>query len=336
MIDIAKHYKDKKVLVTGGAGTIGHRLVDVLYQLGAHVVIVDDLSSGSNVDNREGITNYHESIVDIAQEQRWKHIMGDDTHTIFHLAANFANQNSVEHPEKDLMVNGWGTFALLDAARQSGVKKVLFTSSSCVYGPAQTREEFAENRVPLTSDTPYAVHKLLGEMYCNYFMHTYGLPTISVRLFNVFGPGERPGQYRNVIPNFIKLALEGKPLRVMGTGEATREFNYLDETVKKILFLAAADDLTERAYNIAGGTVHSVRDIAETINRLTGSEAGIEFIPQRSWDKIMNRVGNTDAFEKTGYYENASLKELGTKLDTPDTFEKQLEKTIEFVKQSLS
>lgn len=335
MIDLREHYAGKKVLVTGGAGTIGRRLVEVLLELGAVVTIVDDRSSGSN-PTPPGVTDREESIVDIAREGRWKEILGPDTHTVFHLAANFANQNSVDHPYDDLVVNGWGTYALLEACKEAGVRKVLFTSSSCVYGEAATEEEFDEMNVPLTSDTPYAMHKLLGEMYCNYFEHSLGLPTISVRLFNVFGPGERPGPYRNVIPNFAKLALEGKPLPVMGDGTATREFNFVDETVKKIAYVAACGPLERRAYNLAGGTVLSIRELAETVNRLAGNAAGIATVPQRSWDRIMHRVGNTRAFARTGYYENPSVAELGAKLGTPDTFEKQLEKTIGFVKENLS
>jgi len=223
MKNYLEHYRDKTILVTGGAGAIGSNLTRRLAELGAQVIILDDLSSGVrwNVPSLPGILFVEGDILD---EVKLKRVFFERPQIVFHLAAFFANQNSVDHPERDLMVNGMGTLRLLEYSVFTGVERFIYASSGCsIYGsesPLPLREEL----ISLHLSTPYQITKMLGELYCNFFYHHYGLKVVKPRFFNSYGPGEVPGQYRNVIPNFIYLALQGQPLPITGTGEETRDF----------------------------------------------------------------------------------------------------------------
>jgi nucleoside-diphosphate-sugar epimerase len=330
MTDLRTFYKGTPVLVTGGAGAIGGRLIEALKLLGAKIIVVDDLSSGINIPKGKNVTFYKGTILN---ERLLKRVFKHDIDVVFHLAANFANQNSVDHPLKDLMVNGWGTYDLFDRSVKSGVQKFVFASSSCVYAAGGTRAGFAETRPSPILDTPYATHKMLGELYANYFHHSFGLPTLTVRIFNTFGPGEQPGKYRNVIPNFIKIALGKKPLPITGTGDEVREFNYVDDTVAKLLYLATRKTTPNTVYNLCGGRSKRIIDLAKAINRLTKNPAGVLFFPPRSWDHVRVRVGNATKLRRTGYFENPSVRWLLHTLDSPHTFDAQLKATIAFVKK---
>ncbi len=181
---------------------------------------------------------------------------------VFHLAALFANQNSIDHPETDLMVNGMGTLRVLLYSNRNDVDKFIFASSGCsVYGsqaPLPLKEDF----VSLHLDTPYQITKLLGELYCNFFHDYYGLPVAIGRFFNVYGPGEIPGKYRNVIPNFIYWALHGQPLPITGTGEETRDFTFVEDIVEGVLRLGVIPEAVGEAVNLASGTETKIIDLA--------------------------------------------------------------------------
>ena len=197
-------YDNKTVLVTGGAGAIGSNLTRALAERGAKVIVMDDLSSAErwNVP----------CVAECALRGR-RHPGRDQTEARLlraaqdrvPLAAFFANQNSVDHPEKDLAVNGMGTLRLLEYSVFTGVERFVYASSGCsIYGssaPLPLREEF----MSLHLSSPYQITKMLGELYCNFFQHHYALKIVKPRFFNSYGPGEIPGQYRNVIPNFIYL-----------------------------------------------------------------------------------------------------------------------------------
>ncbi len=208
-------YKGKVILVTGGAGAIGSNLTRALAEAGAQVIILDDLSSSErwNIPSLPGILFVEGDILD---EVKLKRVFFERSQIVFHLAAFFANQNSVDHPERDLMVNGLGTLRLLEYSVFTGVERFIYASSGCsIYGssaPLPLREEFMSMHL----STPYQITKMLGELYCNFFSNHYGLKTVKPRFFNSYGPGEVPGQYRNVIPNFMKLAISGAPLPITG------------------------------------------------------------------------------------------------------------------------
>src|SRR3989338_3665449 len=200
--EVAAAYRGQSALVTGGAGCVGSTLCRALVEAGAEAVVVDDLSAAArwNLPVSDRLTFLEGSILD---RELLGRAFAKKPSTVFHLAAFFANQNSVDHPETDLHVNGLGTLRVLERARAAGVARVVYASSGCsVYG-AQAPLPLQEDFVSLNLDTPYQVTKLLGELYCNFFRNYHELPVVRARLFNVYGPGEVPGRYRNVIPNFI-------------------------------------------------------------------------------------------------------------------------------------
>ncbi|GAH79127.1 unnamed protein product, partial [marine sediment metagenome] len=225
-------YKGKNVLITGGAGCIGSSLTKALIKLwAAKIMVLDDLSSSEkwNVPIAPNVVFIEGTILN---EEVLKRVFSEKPDFVFHLAAHFANQNSVDNPETDLMVNGLGTLKILQYAYLAEVKKFIFASSGCsVYGsqaPLPLKEDF----VSIHLDSPYQITKLLGELYCNYFHDFYNLPLVICRFFNVYGPGEIPGRYRNVIPNFIWWALHNRRLPIMGTGKETRDFTFVEDIVE--------------------------------------------------------------------------------------------------------
>ena len=287
-------YAGNTVLVTGGAGCIGSNLTRALAAEGAaRVLVLDDLSSASrwNVPDHPAVHYTQGSVLD---DEALRAAFRDKPDYVFHLAALFANQNSVDHPEQDLMVNGLGTLKVLQFAHLAGVRRVVYASSGCsVYGstaPLPLREDF----VSIDLDTPYQITKLLGELYCNFFFHYYKLPVVRARFFNVYGPGEIPGRYRNVIPNFLYWALHKQPLPITGTGEETRDFTYVDDVIQGLLAAGVAAEAVGEAMNIASGREVTVAHLAGLINELTGSPAGVRYVPRRSWDNITRRRASVE------------------------------------------
>lgn len=309
MGDYLKSYKAKKVLITGGAGCIGSNLTCALLRGDVKkVFVVDDLSSSErwNVPGDPNVVFIHGSILD---EEVLKTAFSQKPDYVFHLAAHFANQNSVDHPEADLMVNGLGTLRVLQYSSLAKVEKFFFASSGCsVYGsqaPLPLKEDFAS----LHLDTPYQITKLLGELYCNFFYNYYDLPVVIGRFFNVYGPGEVPGRYRNVIPNFIYWALHHHPLPITGTGEETRDFTFVEDIIDGTLRAGVIPEAVGEAINLASETETKVIDIARIINELAGGN-GVNFVKRRSWDKITRRIASIEKARKIlGYNPKTEIKE---------------------------
>lgn len=279
-----KFYRDQTILVTGGAGAIGSNLVRALGELGARLVIVlDDLSSAVrwNVPSLPNVLFVEGSILD---EVELKRVFFEGPEIVFHLAALFANQNSIDHPETDLLVNGLGTLKLAQYSRLARVNRFVYASSGCsIYGshaPLPLTEEF----MSLHLSSPYQITKMLGELYCNFFQHHYDLPVVKARFFNSYGPGELPGQYRNVIPNFIYWAMRGEPLPITGTGEETRDFTYVGDIVDGLLRAGYFETAVAQEFNLASGKETRILDLAEMINDQVENQAGVNFAERRQWD----------------------------------------------------
>jgi nucleoside-diphosphate-sugar epimerase len=232
---------------------------------------------------------------------------------VFHLAAHFANQNSVDHPETDLIVNGLGTLRTLEYANLIGVKRFVFASSGCsVYGseaPLPLKEDF----VSIHLDTPYQVNKLVGELYCNYFHDFFKMPVAIARFFNVYGPGEVPGKYRNVIPNFTWRAMNGRALPVTGTGEETRDFTFVEDIVDGTMRLGVMPEAIGEAVNLASEVETKVIDLAKWINELTGNKAGIAYKPRRDWDKATRRRASIEKARRLLGYQPKTVMKTGLK-----------------------
>ena len=306
-------YKGKNILITGGAGCIGSNLTKALAKAGAaKIIILDDLSAAEkwNIPTDPNVVFIQGSILD---EEVLKRAFSERLDFVFHLAAHFANQNSVDNPETDLMVNGLGVLKVLEYSHLTKVGKFVFASSGCsVYGsqaPLPLKEDF----ISLHLDTPYQITKLLGELYCNFFYNYYGLPVTIARYFNVYGPGEIPGAYRNVIPNFIYWALHKQKLPITGTGEETRDFTFVDDIVDGTLRLGIIPQAIGDAFNLASETETKVIDIANMVNELTGNPHGVEFIARRDWDKITRRRASIEKASKVLGYEPKIKIEDGIK-----------------------
>ncbi|MDD5038128.1 MAG: NAD-dependent epimerase/dehydratase family protein [Dehalococcoidales bacterium] len=303
-------YKNKKVLITGGAGCVGSNLTRALIEAKtAKIIILDDLSAAEkwNIPVAPNVLFIKGNILD---EEVLKRVFSEKLDFVFHLAAHFANQNSVDNPETDLMVNGLGTQKVLQYSHLTGVGRLVFASSGCsVYGsqaPLPLKEDF----VSLHLDTPYQITKLLGELYCNFYHNYYGLPVAIARYFNIYGPGEIPGAYRNVIPNFIYWALHGQQLPITGTGNETRDFTFVEDIVDGTLRLGVMPDAVGDAFNIASETETKIIDIANMVNELTGNTSGVKYIARRDWDKISRRRASIEKANKVlGYKPGMKVKE---------------------------
>lgn len=211
-----------------------------------------------------------------------KKIFKEKPDYVFHLAAHFANQNSVDNPETDLMVNGLGTLKVLPYAHLTGVKRFVYPSSGCsVYG-LDSKMPFKEEDISISLHTPYQITKLLGELYTNYFHNLYALPIANARFLNVYGPGELPGKYRNVIPNFFYWAMNGLPLPITGNGTERRDWTHVDEIINGLLAMGIKEEAVGEAINLGSGTEHRVIDLANMVNELTGNKAGIKYIGRRN------------------------------------------------------
>jgi len=314
-------YKDKVVLVTGGAGAIGSNLTRTIAGLGAKIVMVLDNLSSAERWNVPALSNVMFVEGDVRDEVKLKRIFFEKPEYVFHLAAFFANQNSVDHPEIDLDVNGMGTLRLLEYSLFTGVKRFIYASSGCsIYGssaPLPLREEF----MSLNLSTPYQITKMLGELYCNFFYNHYGLPVVKTRFFNSYGPGEIPGQYRNVIPNFIYWAMKGESLPLTGTGEETRDFTYVNDLIDGLLRAGYYEEAIGKEFNLASGKETKIIDLANRISDLTGNKAGIRFLSRRKWDTKSRLLASVDrAKTLVGY--------------VPKTeFDEGLKRTVEWFKE---
>ncbi len=256
-----------RFIVTGGAGFIGSNLVGGLVELG-DVTIIDDLSSG-NLDNlghllkRDDVSLERLNVTDL--EGMKPHF--EDIDCVFHLAAVSNISSSVADPLRTNEVNIRGTLNVLLAARDSGVKKVVFASSASVYGDTE-EVPTTENALPMPL-SPYAVTKLAGEYYCDVFSDLYGLETTSLRPFNVYGPRQDPhSQYAAVIPLFIRSLLEGEVPTIDGDGEQTRDFVYVKDVVRA--FIQAMDQRAKGVYNIAGGKGISINELFHQVSSIIG------------------------------------------------------------------
>lgn len=302
-MDYKTKYKGKIILVTGGAGAIGSNLCAELSDAGARMVIIlDDLTSGYiwNVPRKKNIMFVNGCVTD---DIILKRVFFEQPQYVYHLAAFFANQNSVDYPEKDLKVNGFGTLKLLEYSLFNKVERFIYASSGCsIYGssaPLPLKEDF----MSLNLSTPYQITKMLGELYCNFFKNHYALPVVKTRFFNSYGPGEVPGQYRNVIPNFIYWAMKGEPLPITGTGEETRDFTYVEDLVDALLRAGYYEKAIGQEFNLASGKETKIIDLANMINKAVGNKAGIKFVQRRKWDTKSRLLASVDRAKKLINYE---------------------------------
>lgn len=322
MNDYQLFYEGKTILITGGAGAIGSNLTRAIAGLKARTVIVLDDMSAAHEWNLPSLPNVLLVKGSVTDEVALKRVFALKPDIVFHLAAFFANQNSVDYPQRDLITNGLGTLLIYQYAQMNRIKRVIYASSGCsIYGsqaPLPLKEDF----ISMHLTTPYQITKMLGELYGNFFHHHYGLPIVKTRFFNSYGPGEVPGQYRNVIPNFIFWALSGLPLPFTGQGEETRDFTYVFDIVDALLRAGYSEKAIGQEMNIASGREVKILWLAERINELTGNKAGIIRSEPRLWDTKKRLLACVDRAK--------DLLEYRPSMD----FEKGLSNTIQWFRDN--
>jgi UDP-glucose 4-epimerase len=294
-------------LVTGGAGFIGSHIAETLVRHGDRVRVLDNLSSGylSNLDGfRDQIEFIQGDVTDSAALRR----AVEGVYCIFHEAALASVPLSVERPLDSHAACATGTIALLDAARRAGVRRVVYAASSAAYGdqPANRRRE-SDLPAPMS---PYAAAKLAGEFYCQAFWSTFGLETVAIRYFNVFGPRQDPNsQYSAVIPLFITAMLSGRQPVIYGDGRQSRDFSFVANVVQANLLAADADGVAGRTINAADGRSVDLLTLLELLNRLLGMNVKPQFAPPRPGDIRESQADITLARSLLGYEPQVDFEE---------------------------
>jgi UDP-glucose 4-epimerase len=295
-----------RTLVTGGAGFIGSHVVDALVGRGDDVVILDDLSSA----RREHLNPSAEFVEGRLEDLNDVRRAVDGCEIIFHLGAHRSIFRSVEHPIDSSAANTQGTLAVLVAAKETGARRVVNSSSSSVYGGAPQRP--TPEDAPTIPRSPYAVSKLAAEHHCRVFSELFGLETVSLRYFNVYGPRQDPGsKYAAVIPLFIQAILTGEAPQVHGDGRQSRDFTFVADAVAANLRAAAAspDAARGQAYNVAGGEPWTLLQLLAQLGQLTATEPRPTFTEPRAGD-VRHTWADTSAARKAlGYRPAVSMHE---------------------------
>ena len=294
-------------LVTGAAGFIGSNIVQELLKRGEAVRALDNLATGrlSNLDQfRQDIEFIQGDITDAAVLARA--MQGVDY--VLHQAALPSVPRSVEDPLSAHEANATGTLKVLMAARDAGVKRVVYASSSSVYGDSPTLPKHED--MPTAPMSPYAVNKLTGEDYCKVFAAVYGLPTVALRYFNVFGPRQNPvSEYAAVVPHFMAAALLGERATIHGDGEQTRDFTYVQNVVNANLLACERDKAVGLAMNVACGERISLLELVARLNEVLGTELEPEFAPTRAGDVKHSLADISLAERSLGYRVEVGFKE---------------------------
>jgi nucleoside-diphosphate-sugar epimerase len=288
------------VLVTGGAGFIGSNLVHELAAAGQTVRVLDDFSTGRR-GNLAGLNGNVEVVEGDVRDQRTVRVAVAGAEVVYHLAALPSVARSVADPRASHSVNAEGTLNILLAARDAGVRRLVYASSSSVYGDTPVLPKHEE--MPVSPRSPYAAAKLAGEAYCRAFAHVSSLDTVSLRFFNVFGPRQDPtSQYAAVVPRFITRMLAGRPAEVTGDGRQTRDFTFVANVVQACRLAATAGpEASGEAMNIGCNDRITVLGLAELVSDLLGKSIEPLFVPARVGDVRDSQAAIDKAARLIGY-----------------------------------
>jgi UDP-glucose 4-epimerase len=293
-------------LVTGGAGFIGHNLVRFLLDEGHHVRVLDNFSTGK----RENLGPFLSKIELIEGDLRSYHTVHEatqDIEVIFHQGALPSVPRSINDPITTNQVCVEGTLNILDSAKSNDVRRVIYASSSSIYGenPALPKQE---DMTPMPI-SPYAVAKLAGEKYCQVFSRTYGLETVGLRYFNVFGLGQDPkSQYAAVMPLFITAFLDGSRITINGDGQQSRDFTFVENVIQANLKAAVAPKAAGEVFNVACGNSTSLNQVIDHLRTITEVDTEVVHGPDRAGD-IKHSLASIDkARELMGYNPAVSVE----------------------------
>ena len=296
-----------RALVTGGAGFIGSHLAARLVADGHHVRVLDNFATGRR-SNMDAIGRDVELIEGDIQSYERAHNAVRGCDVVFHQAALPSVPRSIQDPLTSNATNVIGTLNVLLAARDAGVRRVVCASSSSVYGANPTlpkHEDMAA--VPIS---PYATAKLAGEGYCRSFGVGYGLETVALRYFNVFGARQDPtSQYAAVVPNFIAALLDNRPVTIFGDGEQSRDFTHVDNIVQANLLAMDAPDVSGKVFNIAYGRKVTLNELVAELQELIGSDVEAIYAPRRPGDVPHSLASLDRARAELGYEPEVDLRE---------------------------
>jgi UDP-N-acetylglucosamine 4-epimerase len=305
-------------LVTGGAGFIGSNIVDELLGRGDAVRVLDDFSTG----REENVRHFAGEVDLIRGDIRDAATVGSavaGVDFVIHQAALASVQRSIDNPVESSEVNIQGTLNLLDAAVKHSVRRFVYASSSSVYGDSEVLPK-VETMKPRPK-SPYAITKLCGEWYCNVFSEIHGLPTVSLRYFNVFGPRQDPNsQYAAVIPIFVRQLLDGESPTIYGDGEQSRDFTYVRNVVRANIRACEANTQGAKVYNVACGDRFDLNYLYERLKSLLGSDLDAKYGPPRMGD-VKHSQADIEAVSK----------ELGFEVEIG--FEEGLEATVAWYRE---
>ena len=265
--------------VTGGAGFIGSNIVGNLVSRGHEVIVVDDLSSGHEI-NLEPFPEVMVKNGSILDEEALDSVF-DGVDTVFHLAASVGNKRSIDNPVLDSKINVIGTINVLEACRKAGVRKIVVSSSAGIFG--ELHELPISEDHPVEPDSPYGASKLAAEKLCLAYAKLYDIEAIALRYFNVFGPNQRFDAYGNVIPIFVFKMLGGEPITIFGDGEQTRDFISVADVVQANIKASETRALSG-AFNIASGTRITINDLVARLNELVPGQHKVSHGPERPGD----------------------------------------------------
>ncbi|RKY79627.1 hypothetical protein DRQ07_06210 [candidate division KSB1 bacterium] len=288
-------FRNKKVLVTGGAGFIGSRLVDRLVEEGAKVTVLDDLFTGrkENIGYLTEIEFVNGSVTDFKLVSK----LVKKADYVFNLAVRNIIVSTAS-PQLDFQVNTGGIFNILNAAKDYPVERVVYTSSVSVYGNPKYLPINEDDR--LYSLNPYAASKQSGENYCNAFHETYGVSTAILRFSNVYGVNQMPqNPYCGVISKFFSNVMEGKPPLIHGDGLQTRDFTYVDDAVEAVLKAALSPKAEGQTFNVGTGFETSINHLAQLIMQIAGYDVDPVYVDKRDIDNIRRRVVNIEKIRRT-------------------------------------
>jgi len=294
-------------LVTGGAGFIGSHLVDQLLAGGWRVRVLDDLSSGREENLRDSLDRVEFQRADLCASGVLPEAC-EGIEVVFHEAAIPSVPRSVSEPLRTHQVNATGTLTLLECARRSGVRRVVYASSCASYGDSPELPK-VESMAP-DPRSPYALQKFAGEQYCGLYSELYGLETVALRYFNVFGPRQDPtSDYAAVVPRFVTAALEGRPSTIFGDGEQTRDFVYVHDVVRANLLAADSQRAAGVVANIAGGRRISLNALVGLIAELTGCDKEPLYAAERVGDVRDSQADVQRARDLLGFEPRTGLRD---------------------------
>lgn len=303
-------------LVTGGAGFIGSNLVRALLERGDRVRVLDNFSTGNRA-NLEAVSDDVEIVEGDLRSYERVHTAVRGAELVFHLGALGSVPRSVQDPLTTTAVNVEGTLNVLLAARDESARRVVFASSSSVYGNA-ARMPLSETESP-NPISPYGVAKLAAERFCVSFHHVYGLETVALRYFNVFGPRQDPtSQYAAVVPRFIQAISGGETITIDGDGTQSKDFTFVENVIAANLLAGAAESAAGRVLNVAMGGSESVNTVAQTIGRLLGRPVHSVNGPERTGDVRLSCADVSAAHDVLGF-------------DPQVGFEAGLQRTIDYL-----